>query len=417
MIGFSLLVIGLIGAALLFVVPPLLRRQHAAEAAAREEINAAIYRDQLRELEDDVAAGNLSREQADEARRDISRRVLDEAGRRDAGGAQTGTAGREAAVGAVIGIPLVALLIYLAVGTPKAVTALPTDEEHVSEAQVEAMVSRLAARMKENPDDGQGWEMLARSYSVMGKFELAVDAYVKAVKLLPPDARLLADYADALAMAQGQRLEGEPERLVLQALKLDPKNIKALALAGTAAFNRKDFRTAVDYWQRMLDTSPPDSEMVASIRNSIEEARAMMGTAGDKRAGKAPEPKTTASKTATANASGTGVSGSIKLAPALASQAKPDDTVFVFARAANGPRMPLAILRKQVKDLPFSYKLDDSMAMTDMKLSSVPEVIVGVRVSRSGDAALKPGDLQGTSGTVKTGARNVDIVIDTVAGK
>ena len=420
MIVFSLVVIGLIGAALLFVVPPLLKRRPGTEAAAREDVNAAIYRDQLRELEEDIGAGNLSPEQADEARLEISRRVLEEG--RVAGtpeGAVRG-AGREAAIGVIIGVPLVALLLYVALGMPKAITGAPVEPGHdVSEAQVEAMVARLAARMKTTPDDGQGWEMLARSYAALQKFEQAVEAYAHAVKLTPPDAGLFADYADALAMAQGQRLEGEPERLVMQALKLDPANLKALALAGTAAYNRKDYRGAVDYWQRMLDTGPAESEMVAGIRSSIAEARELMGQAGQKApaapSAKAPQSPTSA-KPAGATPGAT-VVGTVKLSPALAAQAQPGDTVFVFARAANGPRMPVAILRRQVKDLPFAYKLDDTTAMTEVKLSSLTEVVVGARVSRSGEAALRPGDLQGASAPVKVGARNVDIVIDTVADK
>ena len=143
--------------------------------------------------------------------------------------------------------------------------------------------------MKENPDDVKGWEMLGRSYAVLERFPEAVAAYANAVKRSPPNAQLLADYADALAMWQGRRLQGEPERLIEQALKIDPNNVKALALAGTVAFEKKDFRRAIAHWEKILKVMPPDTEMADAVRSSIADARALAG--GVKAA---PAPKATA---------------------------------------------------------------------------------------------------------------------------
>jgi cytochrome c-type biogenesis protein CcmH len=263
------------------------------------------------------------------------------------------------------------------------------------------MVERLAARMKENPEDAEGWTMLGRSYAVIDRYAEAAVAYANAVKRSEPDAQLLADYADALAMAQGRNLRGEPERLIAQALKVDPQNVKALMLAGTVAFEKKDFKGAIAYWERILKALPPDSPIADSVRDSIADARKFAGTA-----------KASPSAKPGATAAAASVSGTVRLAPGVAAKASPDDTVFIFARPAEGPRMPLAVMRKRVRDLPTAFTLDDSMAMTPAaKLSNHAQVVVGARVSKSGNPAAQPGDLEGLSAQVKPGATGIAVVI------
>jgi cytochrome c-type biogenesis protein CcmH len=257
------------------------------------------------------------------------------------------------------------------------------------------MVERLAARLRESPDDVEGWKLLGRSYGALGRFPEAVDAYLKAAARAPRDAQVLADLADVLAMSRGQRLTGEPEKLVLRALELDPRNLKALALAGTAAFERKDFAGAVRYWERMLPLVAADSEDARSIQASIAEARSFMKPG--------------------AAAAASALQGTVRLAPDLKAKVSPDDTVFIFARAAQGPPMPLAVRRAKVRELPLEFALDDSMAMAPgMQLSGFPRVIVGARVSKSGSATPQAGDLQGASAPVANDARGVSVVIDSV---
>jgi cytochrome c-type biogenesis protein CcmH len=289
-------------------------------------------------------------------------------------------------------IPVVGLTVYLLVGSPGAMLTL--DEQHaVTVQQIESMIARLAARLRENPDDADGWKLLGRSYGALGRFPEAADAYAKAAVRAPHDAQLLADFADVLAMARGQSLQGEPEKLVLRALELDAQNLKALALAGTAAFERKDFAAAVRYWERMLPLVPADSEDARSIRASLAEAQSSLK----------PGPAAAALK------------GTVRLAPELKAQASPDDTVFVFARAAQGPPMPLAVKRATVRELPLAFALDDSMAMApNLQISGFPRVVVTARVSKSGSATPQPGDLQGASVPVANDAANVTIVIDSV---
>ena len=200
-------------------------------------------------------------------------------------------------------------------------------------------------------------------------------------------------------------------KLVEQALKLDPKNLKALYLAGTQAFNTKDYANAVKIWEKMVEVSPPGNVFAQQVEPAIAEARKLAGMpAAAKPLDAAPMGKTEAA------AGGGVVSGTVTLSAALAKQAQPDDTVFIFARAAEGSRMPLAILRKQVKDLPFTFKLDDSMAMSPASaLSTAAKVIVGARVSKSGNAVPQPGDLSGQSEAVPVGAANLKVEIkDTV---
>ena len=242
--------------------------------------------------------------------------------------------------------------------------------------------------------------MLARSYAALGRFGEAAAAYAHAVERLPGDAQVLADYADALAMAQGRRLQGEPEKIIARALQVDPDNVKALALAGTVAFDKQDYATAVAHWERILRLVPQDSELAQSVRASVAEAQALGGGSP------APRERITA-------AGNNAISGVVRLAPEFAAKVAPTDTVFIFARAADGPRMPLAIMRKQARELPATFTLDDSMAMTpDTKLSNFPRVVVGARISKAANATPQPGDLQGVSSPVTGAATGITVVID-----
>ncbi|HLQ02408.1 MAG TPA: c-type cytochrome biogenesis protein CcmI [Burkholderiales bacterium] len=395
------LVIGalLIASALLFIVPPL-RRRGSRPGATRDAVNVAVYRDQLRELESDLRAGTLAPDQYEKARSEIEARLLADVGRGDApAGSARGT--RAAAVVLGLAVPICALAVYVAVGNPRSLAPQAGETSHgLSAQQFEALVSRLAARLRDNPEDAEGWMMLGRSYAVLGRFPESAEAYAKAAARKPHDAQLLADYADALAMAQGRRLEGEPERIIARALAIDPMNVKALLLAGTVAFNRSDYAGAVRHWERVLDAVPGESEMAQRLRASIAQARTL---------GAGPQAAISGKK------SGRGqVRGVVKLAPELSAKVAPGDTVFIFARAAEGPRMPLAVLRKQGRDLPAEFALDDSMAMSPAaKLSDHPRVVIGARISKTANATPQPGDLQGLSAPVSVGSDRVSVVIDT----
>lgn len=360
---------------------------------------------QLRELHE---AGALPREQYDAARAPLEQRVLElvmsqPAARRTP---------RALLLGAGAVIVLVAAAGYWWTGSPSQLlgSTAPRGNPHATgevaphatdAEQMGAMVDRLAERLQKEPKDAEGWAMLARSYTVLERHADALKAYEKAVALTPKDADLLADYADALALKNGRQLAGEPMKWVERALKADPRNLKALALAGSYAYERQDYKGAVKHWQQLVDYGAPDNKLVKQMTPALAQAREQAGL-----------PAATSKPTPPA-ALGSSVSGMVTLTAALARQAGPDDTVFVFARDAQGnSRMPLAILRKQVRDLPLRYTLDDSLAMSPAaKLSGARQIVVEARVSKSGEALPQAGDLRGLSSPVAPGAASVNVEI------
>lgn len=379
--------------------------------------DSADLRQQLDQLRSLHKSGVLGKAQYDEARAGLERRIAGSAGTGPAAAAPGAPRGSKGLLLGLSGfVCAVAAASYLWLGTPRALdpdwvarqAAAGADGGHsITAAQIEAMTQKLEARLKDQPDDADGWAMLGRTYAALGRHEQAAPAFKRAMALRPDDAAVIADYADALAMVNGRNLEGEPSRLIERALKVDPNNLKALSLAGTVAFYRKDYAGALRHWEKMAQIAP-NSEWVQQIQGGIDEARKLMGGP----AVAAAQPATPARPSATA---GNSVSGTVTLAAALAGKVSPDDTVFVFARPADGPRMPLAMIRKQVRDLPLTFKLDDSMAMSEAaRLSSVERVVVGARISKRGDATAQPGDLQGLSAPVSPGATGLKLEISEV---
>jgi cytochrome c-type biogenesis protein CcmH len=280
----------LIVIALAFVLPPALQRSDEAEVVwdeDRKQANIAVYRDQLSELEADVRNGIIAKEQYAQDREEIERRLLEDTATTRP--KKTATAApinaRNTAYLLGFGLPLVAIIFYLKVGEPDRITnpapvgAPPTAGSAApperSQAQIEANVAKLAQRLQSNPNDPQGWTMLARSYSSMEKYSEAANAYAKATELNPKDADLWSEYAFATGMAEGRSLAGKPTELINRALKVDPENPKALQLAGSAAFQAKDYKKAIDYWQRVLKKAPAGSEVAETINARINEAKTL----------------------------------------------------------------------------------------------------------------------------------------------
>jgi cytochrome c-type biogenesis protein CcmH len=406
-----------IGAALAALVlalllRPLLARRGAAGQVSRKEANVAVYRDQLRELEAELAAGKIAPADHQRAKDELQARLLEDVDAAAAAEAAPRASGRGAAIAVGLAVPVCALALYFFVGSPDAVDPRMSPDK-VSELRVEDMVARLEAKMRDNPENVEGWKMLGRSYAVLGRFADAVDAYSKAAQRAPRDAQLLADFADALAMAHGQSLQGEPEKLVLRALEIDPQNLKALALAGTAAFHRGDYKRAAETWQRMLALVPPDSEDARSISDNVAEARARADAPSARAA--APSARAAAPAARASAPAHPGVRGTVRVSEKLRDKLAPGDTVFVYARADSGPPMPLAVLRRTAGDLPIAFALDDSMAMRpELTVSAFPRVVVTARVSRTGNARPEAGDLQGASKPVANDAKGVVVEINEV---
>ncbi len=395
--------------ALAWLLPTLLRSRSAGVGATNAASNLSILRDQLAELERDVTRGTLSSAHYQQARDDLDRRVLEELSETAPATVMSGSARKTALVLGIM-LPLCAALLYWQFGSPAGLEGVAASHaEKFSPQQVEGMVAKLAARLEQSPEDGEGWALLGRSYMMMKRYPDAVKAYERATSLIKDNADLFADYADALAMTQDRRIEGKPLKLVEQALSVDPGHWKALAMAGSAAFDRKDFKSAVGYWETLLARIGPESDFSRSVASNIEEARQLGGI-------KAPLAKKEPAKEAAKSvAGGAVVRGTVNISAALKAKADPSDTVFVFARAAQGPRMPLALVRKQVKDLPFSFTLDDSQAMSpETTLSKFNEVIIGARISKAASAAPQSGDMQGFTQKIRTGGAPVNVVIDQV---
>jgi cytochrome c-type biogenesis protein CcmH len=279
----------MLAVALFFVLPPALRSETAKtkDDNARRDANIAVYRDQLTELEADLRNGIVSEEQYAQDRDDIERRLLEDTATVSAKTKPVTVSAttRKHAYMIGVGLALVAVIFYLRVGTPEGITnattmnnapnVAATASGERSQAQIEANVAALAKRLQSNPSDVQGWTMLARSYNSMERFGEAAGAYAKATELTPDNADLWAEYAFTSAMAADRKLAGKPVELIQRALKVDPENVKALQLAGAAAFEAKDYQKAIDYWQRVLKKQPPNSDVAQLISERIDEAKSL----------------------------------------------------------------------------------------------------------------------------------------------
>lgn len=384
---------------------PLLRRR-SGDGASRRAINTAIYRDQLADLERDLASGALSQADYAGAREEIERRVLEDVA---ADTAPTDTAPRRlprTALALAVTLPLAAALLYVVLGTPAALNPAARQGPQASAAEIEKMVATLAAKLEKDPGNLEGWAMLGRSYLVTGRLADAAKAFDKAGPAMEASTELMLQVAELSAELNEGRIEGRGRELLQRVLKAEPQNPQALVLAGTDAFFRQQYADAVRHWEAVLAQLPPGSPDAQNLTAGIEKARSLQGEAPAGARGRA-EAKPPA-------AAGMTVSGRVTLAPALAGKASPDDVVFIFARAAEGPRMPLAVVRTRVADLPQDFTLDDSMALSpEFKLSSAGTLRIEARVSKSGDATARPGDLRGESGPVQPGASKLGIVIDT----
>jgi len=394
--------------ALLFILPPLLRNRELT-AVSRDELNTEVIKTQLAELDTDLAAGKLDEAQYGAARNDLEQELLYDL-------ARTGPAPREARSGRwatlliIPALPLCAVLLYQYLGSEELIDRLqqarssqspPAQQQAPSADSIEAMVAKLAERLQQQPDDLKGWVILARSYSIMKHYSEATVAYENVLRLGGENADLLTDYADAMVMANGGMFTDEAGALLTRALELDPGNVKGLWLAGHWKNQSGAQAEALEYWQRAAVKLPADSEDAAIIAQQISKLQGQLGIdAGSAPAVATADPGPTAVADSARSAS---LSVHVTLAPDLAAAAAAEDTVFIFARATQGPRMPLAIVRKQVKDLPVTVTLDDSMAMTpQMVLSKFDQVTLGARISKSGGAMPVSGDLQGIVSPIAT---------------
>jgi cytochrome c-type biogenesis protein CcmH len=364
MILFWSIAAALVAVALLFVLPPLLRRR-APPPSAREAANAAVYREQLADLQAELERGTLGKAEYETARREVERRVVAENAAEHAAelalAAQAPRAARRTAVAIGLALPAAAIVAYLVLGTPDGLNpaAAPVPQE------MEALVERLSAQLQKSPGDAEAWALLGRALGNLGHYERAAQALARSLQLDQQQHEVLVDF------------------------------IKTLAMAGRAEFEARNYDAAIAYWERILPFAPPESEFAKTVRDSIAEAREAAGSASA--------------------AAGTRIEGTVSLSPALKDKVAPGDTVFILARAPGGARMPLAVTRTTVDKLPYRFTLDDAMAMTPTaKISDHAKVIVIARISKSGTPTPQKGDVEGVSPAIAPGTTGVDIVLSKV---
>lgn len=423
LITFICVAVILVAFALALIVWPLVqKRNHDGESNRRAD-NLAILRQQFDELEAEYKAGRVPPEEYEETKGEIETRVLEETAAGDepqlAGGKRTGF---YTACALVVLVPVSAFLLYLEIGTPIAMdpdfTRANAQAQAVSgghtSAELVEQIRLIEDRLKEQPDNLDGWMMLARANASFKNWQKSAEAFEQVARLLPGNADVLADWADVLAAAQQGNLEGRPKALIEDALKIDPKHWKALALMGTLCFDKEDYAGAVQYWSRMLEDVEQGSEEWRQITENIEHARRMGGLPASSSSTMQAVQGSAQPKAA---AAARFVSGRVELSPDMAHRTRPDDTVFVFARPITGSKMPVAFMSFKVKELPRDFYLDSAsvMGMGMKTLNDVEEVLVGARVSRSGNFMAASGDLEGqVAGKVPVGSKELKIVIDRV---
>lgn len=361
-----------------FFIPALLGKTRAAKLS-RAKLNLALHRQRQEELAREAASPEDLATLAAESERNL---LGDLESAAPAESAQPEGYGRTLLIGALVSLPIFAFSVYLALGRPDLVSSTPQSPQ-ASMPDVEAAIGKLAERLKQNPNDLEGWMLLGRSLQTTRQSAKAAAAYEYAAKLAPDNLDVQGLYAEALAEANGGSTEGKPTEIVAAILKKDPNHKGGLWMAGVAAAERKDAAKAAEYWGRLKAQLPPESDEARQIGQYIAEVQGMPA---------APEAPAPAAKSEPAKR----IRVKVDLADGLKGQAAPEDALFIFARAAEGPPMPLAVAKKQVKDLPVEVELTDTMAMMPgMSLSSFERVVVGARVSKSGKPTPSPGDLQG----------------------
>ncbi|WP_019865409.1 c-type cytochrome biogenesis protein CcmI [Methylovulum miyakonense] len=403
---FWLLVGLLILIALAFVLPPLWRQRPVA-AADMDKRNIAIAKMRLAELQEQLQSGALTQAQYQEQRTELELALgddLDIAGT-DAVSAQ----GRWMAYVLVVALPLLAAGLYAGLGTYQAIE--PTSEM-LGTAQpaqpniedIKKMVAKLAERMKTNPTDAEGWMMLGKSYKYLKQFPKAADALAKAYALLGDQPEIMLQYADALAFANDEQMAGKPAELVYRVLEREPDNITALWYAGMAKAQAGEAAEGVKLWRKLLALLPPESQAQQEVKRLLSQLEASLpnGVAG----GAATETGSAAQTPAVA------LEVQVSLAPELKASVAPADTVFIYAQALSGSKMPLAIVRKQASDLPLAVTLTDAQAMMPkMTLSAFPKVKLLARVSKSGNAMSQVGDLIGAVEPVATSGKSSHTIV------
>ena len=382
-------------------------REPISQEVAREQKNIEVARQRLEELRQRIAVGEIESVDSEILQEEIERGLLidlDETNGEE--GLQIHSSrdkvNRWTAVAVASVIPIAAGALYLVLGQPSVISNPPVantqvadggllDNETNLEAQAfEEKTQEVMRRLSEHPDDALGWDTLARLFVAQERFAEAAGALKKFRELAGDSADVLVREANALAFANNGELRGEPELLIDRALELDPQHFGALFLAGFAVALRQDYQSALDYWHR-AEALSPNEDVRSEIRRLTAGAEAEIASTSS-----------SSGDGASTVAVGQSVRVSVSVEPAILEQVDPQDSVFIFARALQGPAVPLAVVKRQVKDLPLVIELDDNSAMVpNMTISAFDKISIVARISRSGTAQAASGDFFGETGVIE----------------
>ena len=366
-----------------------------SKPTSRRQMNAAIYREELDKLDMEHQTGIITAADYEISHAEMRQRLFQDTVEED--DREISGSAKKTAIGISVFIVLLSSILYFSLGDVFRVAQV-NSEKPITQEGVEKMVAEFAVKMEKDPSNLKGWAMLARSYRILGRNEDAAKAYARAGDFIDSDPQLLADYADTLATIANGSFTGKPLQLVNKALKLDPSNLMALWLSGTASYSAGNYKAAVQTWEKVLQQLPPNTDEARAIQGSIAEARSKGGL-------------TTMAPVA---ATGKEISGQIELSAELKSKVKPGDIVMVIARKP-GERMPVAILKVPAKDFPMSFALNDALAMNpSTPLSQLSEASVEVRISKTGMAKPEAGDLISSVQLIKVGSKNIRLVVNQV---
>ena len=366
-----------------------------SKPTSRRQMNAAIYREELDKLDMEHQTGLITAADYEISHAEMRQRLFQDTVEED--DREISGSAKKTAIGISVFIVLLSSILYFSLGDVFRVAQV-NSEKPITQEGVEKMVAEFAVKMEKDPSNLKGWAMLARSYRILGRNEDAAKAYARAGDFIDSDPQLLADYADTLATIANGSFTGKPLQLVNKALKLDPSNLMALWLSGTASYSAGNYKAAVQTWEKVLQQLPPNTDEARAIQGSIAEARSKGGL-------------TTMAPVA---ATGKEISGQIELSAELKLKVKPGDIVMVIARKP-GERMPVAILKVPAKDFPMSFALNDALAMNpSTPLSQLSEASVEVRISKTGMAKPEAGDLISSVQLIKVGSKNIRLVVNQV---
>jgi cytochrome c-type biogenesis protein CcmH len=401
---FVLIALGIALCVALVFLWVLLRERKPVTQASQAKANAKVYRDQILDLDREHDSGHISDQEWQQSRDELSLRLLEDTSAVDDPAAKAEKPAIWTAVVLAVALPLGSMGLYMWVGQPEALNPMAAKTpDQVDPKDLAKMAQTLAEKLQAKPDNLQGWVMLGRTYRTLENFDAALKAYDSALKLSADDD-LKLERIEIIAMQRQGQFEGEPWNVIREVLQRDPQHFGALLTAGSASYAEGKFADALKYWEQArkpLDANNPDLE---GLENAIAAVRDRLGIP--------PAKSSPASSSTSAATSGLNVTGQVNLSASLKSKASPNDVVFIYATPANGDRMPLAIFKTTVSQLPLNFTLDDSSAMTpDRKLSAAGEVMVKVRVSKSGNAMPQSGDLSGSLGPVKVGAKGLKLEI------